>query len=325
MNNIPIRIELPTIYGMKTVNSFLFTEPEPILIDCGENTPEAWNALIKGLADNGLKISDIKKVYITHTHIDHVGMAGRIAKETNAEIWVSEKAIDYVLNHDTFLKAIQKLAFTTTTKLWGKVTSESPIYKFTTSMGKATEAWEDIPENQIKVYPLGTQLNFGNENWKVIFMPGHSNTQTIHFQEETKKILSADMLLIVTPTPFYELSDGLNGSRIKGLPIMLQSYDTLNNLDFTIAYPGHYETIENPKEIISKQVAHIHQRKMQCFDFIKNGTTNFQNLYSQMYSRFSITAITMLVGYLDLLVDENKIHWIEDENSIRFEAVALKV
>ena len=325
MNNTPIRIELPTIYGMKTVNSFLFKEPEPILIDCGESTPESWEALTKGLAENGLTIADIKKVYITHTHTDHVGMAGRIAKEGGAEIWVSDKSFDYVSNPHEGNKALRKLTIDTTVKLWGPVTAESPITKFASSFGKHKDAWVDIPEQSIKVYKVGDELNFGNENWKVIFMPGHSNTQTIYLQEETKKILSADMLLSVTPTPFYELSEGLTGKRIKGLPIMLQSYEELNNIDFTIAYPGHYETIENPKEIIGTQVAHIHKRKLQCFDFIKSGVNNYQDLYPLMYNRFTFTAITMLVGYIDLLVEEGKIHWHEDEHSIRFEPVRLKV
>lgn len=325
MNNEPIRIELPTIYGMKTVNSFLFKEPEPILIDCGENTPESWDALTKGLADNGLTIADIKKVYITHTHTDHVGMAGRIAKEGGAEIWVSERSIDYVLDPETFNKMIRKLTIDTTTKLWGDVTPDSPLVKFAASMGKNKDAWHNIPPEKVKVYKVGDELNFGNENWKVIFMPGHSNTQTIYLQEETKKILSADMLLSVTPTPFYELSEGLTGERIKGLPIMLRSYEELNKIDFTVAFPGHYETIENPKEIISSQVAHIHKRKLQCFDFIKSGINNYQELYPLMYNRFTFTAITMLVGYIDQLVEEGKVHWLEDERSIRFEPVKLKV
>jgi glyoxylase-like metal-dependent hydrolase (beta-lactamase superfamily II) len=323
MTNTPIRIELPTIYGMQTVNSFLFKEPEPILIDCGENTEESWQALTKGLADNGLTIADIKKVYITHTHTDHVGMAGRIAKESGAEIWVSEKSHDYVLNPASYNKTIRKLTIDTTVKLWGEVTPDSPLIKFAASMGKNKDTWVDIPQELIKVYKVGDYLNFGNENWKVIFMPGHSNTQTIYLQEETKKMLSADMLLSVTPTPFYELSGGLTGERIKGLPIMLQSYKTLNNLDFSVAFPGHYETITNPKEIISNQLAHIHKRKLQCLEFIKNGINNYQDLYPAMYNRFTFPAITMLVGYLDLLVEEEKIHWHEDEKSIRFEAVKL--
>ncbi len=326
MKNEPIRIELPTIYGMKTVNAFLFKEPEPILIDCGEYSPEVWDALEKGLADNGLSIHDIKKVYISHTHIDHVGMAGKIAEETGAEIWVNEKSVDFVTKHGDYIKAITKLAVTTTGKLLGKVEPESPMYRFISSSGKSPKnTWVNIPKDKLHVYHIGDELNFGNENWKVIFMPGHSDTQVIYFQEETKKILSTDMLLTVTPVPFYELTEGLTGERIKGLPILLQSYANLKNLDFNIAYPGHYDTIENPKAIIDKQVNHIHKRKDACFEHIKGGVSDFQTLYGLMFTRITITALAMLVGYLDLLVKEERINWIEDEKSITFEAVTLNV
>lgn len=326
MKNEPIRIELPTIYGMKTVNAFLFKEPEPLLIDCGEYSPEVWEALKKGLADNGLTIHDIKKVYISHTHIDHVGMAGKIATETGAEIWVNEKSVLAVTKYKESTEAVKQLAIGTIGKLLGKVEPETPMHAFVTSSGKSpSEMWKDIPDDRLNIYKIGDILNFGNEDWKVIYMPGHSDTQVIYFQEEAKKILSTDMLLAVTPVPFFELKDGLTGERIKGLPIMLKSYETLKNLDFDVAYPGHYETIKDPKALIDKQVNHIHKRKEDCLNHIKGGVSDFQTLYGLMYSRVSITAIPMLIGYLDLLVDEGKINWIEDKKSITLEAITLNV
>ena len=189
------------------------------------------------------------------------------------------------------------------------------------SEGKAKHTWTNIPEANLKIYNIGDSLKFGDQDWEVVYMPGHSDTQTVYLQKETKKMLSADMLLSVTPTPFYELSNVLSGDRIKGLPIMMQSYQRLSELDFTMVYPGHYDVILNPKEIIKKQVDHIHKRKMQCFEFIKSGNDNYGTLYGLMYDKFTLTAITMLVGYLDLLVEEQKIRWIEDEKSIRFEVI----
>lgn len=325
MKNTPIRIELPTIFGMKTVNSFLFKEPEPILIDCGENSNESWDALNKGLNDNGLKLSDIKKIYITHMHIDHVGMAGRIADEFGTEIWVNDKSVSRVLNYIEFSKLMKTMAFGITSKLWGVEPTDptNPMYSTGKSEGKTRNTWTAISENNLKVYTANDVLRFGDEDWEVMYMPGHSDTQTIYFQKESKRVLSADMLLSVTPTPFYELSNGLTGDRIKGLPLMMQSYQQLSELDFTVAYPGHYDVIHNPKEIIQKQVDHIHKRKMQCFEFIKSGNDNYQKLYNLMYDKFTLTAVTMLVGYLDLLVEEQKIRWIEDEKSIRFEVVSI--
>jgi glyoxylase-like metal-dependent hydrolase (beta-lactamase superfamily II) len=90
VQSAPIIIELRTFFGMKTVNCFLFKTPEPVLIDCGENTQENWEALVKGVQENGLELSDIKKVYITHIHLDHYGAAGRMAEEFGTEIWMNE-------------------------------------------------------------------------------------------------------------------------------------------------------------------------------------------------------------------------------------------
>jgi len=88
-----------------------------------------------------------------------------------------------------------------------------------------------------------------------------------------------------------------------------------------VVYPGHYDVIHNPKELIKKQVEHIHKRKTKCFEFIKVGNNRFDKLYPLMYEKFTLTAITMLVGYLDLLVEEKKIRWMEDEKSIQFEVI----
>jgi glyoxylase-like metal-dependent hydrolase (beta-lactamase superfamily II) len=323
MKNAPIRMELPTVFGMKTVNSFLFKEPEPILIDCGENSDESWEALNKGLNDNGLKLPDIKKIYITHMHIDHVGMAGRIAAEHGTEIWVNDKSVSRVLNYIEFSKHIRKTTFEITSKLFGVGPNDenNPLIIANKSAGKTKDTWTAVPESNLRIYSIGDSLLLGNEKWQAIYMPGHSDTQVVFLQKESKKMLSADMLLSVTPTPFYELTNGLTGNRIKGLPIMMQSYERLNELDFSVAFPGHYDVILNPKEIIHKQVDHIHKRKMQAFEFIKSGSYSYDKLYALMYDKFTFTAITMLVGYLDLLVEEGKIRWIEDETSIRFETI----
>ena len=74
----PIQIELPTPYSLgsiSSVNAWLFTEPEPTLIDCGLKTEESRLALEAGLAQQGLQLEDIQHIIITHAHEDHSGLA----------------------------------------------------------------------------------------------------------------------------------------------------------------------------------------------------------------------------------------------------------
>jgi len=77
--NHPIRIPLPLGMSYPTVNAWLFTELEPVLVDCGLNTPGTRAALGEALALRGLGFGDLTKLIVTHTHVDHAGLAGEIA------------------------------------------------------------------------------------------------------------------------------------------------------------------------------------------------------------------------------------------------------
>ena len=59
----------------------------------------------------------------------------------------------------------------------------------------------------------------------------------------------------------------------------------------------------------SQQVFRIHQRKEACFDAIKTGVQDFFELFDLMYNgnRMNIPAFPMLIGYLDLLIEEGRI------------------
>ena len=80
----PVRIELPTDFAIGPVNAYLFTEPEPILIDTGVKSEASWAALMAGLAAHGLWVTDLQRVMITHPHVDHCGQAARLAAESGA-------------------------------------------------------------------------------------------------------------------------------------------------------------------------------------------------------------------------------------------------
>ncbi len=87
MKIIPLAI--PTPFYVGNVNVYLIKEEPLTLIDVGPKTKEASDALRDKLRHNGVQIADIRRIVLTHAHVDHCGLAKQVRDEAkNAEIFV---------------------------------------------------------------------------------------------------------------------------------------------------------------------------------------------------------------------------------------------
>ena len=73
-----ITIPLPVPFELGSVNVHLIElEDGYLMVDAGHGTPACLKALEDGLARHGVKWTEIKKLFLTHAHPDHVGLAGQ--------------------------------------------------------------------------------------------------------------------------------------------------------------------------------------------------------------------------------------------------------
>ncbi|MFK7979699.1 MAG: MBL fold metallo-hydrolase [Saprospiraceae bacterium] len=305
----PIRIELPTIYGMKSVNAYLFLTPELTLIDCGEKTDAAWEALQTALEVYGLAIKDIKRVIITHAHVDHIGMAGKISAESGAKVWVNEYCYDWAVNTEEMweyrTKMMEKHVLGDMPSGGEGANAAKMLRSF---FGTISSVWDPLPAEKVVTFPMEGNLEMGGTTWQIIYAPGHTNMQTCFYQAEKKWLIGADMLLSITPTPVIEFSLTDPDKRENGLAVMLQSYQKMLDLEIETVFPGHYEPFGNHRKLIQNQLRRIHIRKETTYQLIKDGKTRFYELFDVMYAnRLNMPGMSMLRGYLDLLIDENRI------------------
>lgn len=303
----PYRIELPTPFAVGSVNAYLFTKPEPVLVDCGIKSDENWQALETGLAEHGLTIADIKQVVITHAHVDHAGSAKMIADVSGAQVWVSDVAYPWV--KDLSVLWPQRVQFMA--DVLDKSSIPAPMVEGILDYFRHVQAiWDEVPEEYLVRFPIDGTLEMGGMTWQVVYAPGHANTQTCFYQPETKQFLAADMLLHRTPVPVIE--PPLEGNeRVPGLPQFLEMLDKLEGMDIGRVYPGHGEIMDNYREVIANQRARISKRKQQCLELIQGETHTLFDLMNIMYSHYPVQArlsgLGMLVGYLDLLLAEGAV------------------
>lgn len=297
------RIEQPTNFPIGTMNSYLFLEPEPVLIDCSVNTDEALSSLLSGLSSHGLTPRDLTKIIITHAHSDHMGLLGRLGELTEAEIWVTPIAWPWATNYQALWRQRSELV-ARTMRLGGvpEAGIERAVH-FTRDV--IPSFWSAADPTRLVDFPIDGTLEFGGHRWQVIYTPGHASSHTCFYQPEQKIILSADTLLPRVPLPLIEEWPHDPTVRMPGLPHLVQTLKLLQGYDFSIAYPGHGPPLNNPQVIIAEQLVRIEKRRERCLELVQLGRhTAFevvQELYGHILQRDPYTAFCLTLGYLDLL------------------------
>jgi glyoxylase-like metal-dependent hydrolase (beta-lactamase superfamily II) len=83
-----LRMQLPIwMPGLGHVNTYGLVDDRGLaVVDPGLPGPQSWKALKARLKTAGFKLRDIHTVIVTHSHPDHFGGAGRIAREARAEL-----------------------------------------------------------------------------------------------------------------------------------------------------------------------------------------------------------------------------------------------
>ena len=298
----PIRIELPFNDAAGSVNAYLFTEPEPVLVDTGLKSEASWTMLQAGLAAASLSVADLARVVITHPHVDHFGQAGMIAAYGDAEIWIADLGLSWLL--DFRAQWDERLDYYRDTLMRPLGLAEETISAITGYMSQLEQACDPVPAERVVTFPVESTLTLGGLSWQVMHTPGHASMQTCFYQPETRQFLSADMLLPKAPTPMVERpADGAR--REPSLPQFLHSLDLVEALDIEVVYPGHGEPFSDHRQVIQRQRQRIETRTTECLQLIGAGYHTAADLLDKMYGaypmQYRFVGLWMIVGYLDLL------------------------
>jgi len=83
-----LRMQLPIwMPGLGHVNMYGLVDDKGLaVVDPGLPGPQSWRALKQRLASAGYRLRDVHTVIVTHSHPDHFGGAGRIARTTGARL-----------------------------------------------------------------------------------------------------------------------------------------------------------------------------------------------------------------------------------------------
>jgi glyoxylase-like metal-dependent hydrolase (beta-lactamase superfamily II) len=105
----------------RTVGSYLLeTSGGLSLFDCGPTS--CIPALKAGLAERGHELGDVKRLLLSHIHLDHAGAAGVLVREhPELTVWVSEIGAPHLIDPSRLERSARRLYGDAFDELWGEL------------------------------------------------------------------------------------------------------------------------------------------------------------------------------------------------------------
>ena len=315
MKIIPLAI--PTPFYVGNVNVYLIKEEPLTLIDVGPKTKEASGILRDKLQRNGVQIADIRRIVLTHAHVDHCGLAKQIRDEAKtSEIFVHNWESGHLfgeLNNEEQRSLMNRAGI-----------PADVFRKIQDNFNQVGLLTDEISKDEFKELQDEMELEFTSGILKVLHTPGHTPGSCSFFREANRTLIAGDCVLKrITPNPIVSPDPFVKNKRFKSLAEYLVSLAKIRSCSPTLIYGGHGEPIEDFEEIFHRYIRSIDERQKQVVDLVSNDASTaweaanklFPDAIGKDVHRF--LAISEAVAHLDYAEMEGKIA-VEIKEGVEF-------
>jgi len=198
------------------------------LVDAGLMGKGAYK--IESIRESGVSLSSIKRIIMTHTHLDHIGCLNELrAAMPEAALWIHETEADPLMKGD-----------------------EKTVY--------GMDMFESMCQAQYGIKPGafsfsvdrkltgGEILEIGDTTWEVLHIPGHSAGSIALYDPQNKILIPGDTVYADGAIGRYDLH-GASGPQLK------KSLLALAELEVETLLPGHNRIMNNVPEGYIRQTA----------------------------------------------------------------------
>lgn len=246
------------------VNCYLVESGDGLLmLDCGSDWDTGRVAIRGGFESLGLDESAVHTLVVSHLHLDHVGMAGRMVDELGCDFAMHELAEKLVDNYnDTpgYVARLGELAHDhgVPASLRGQV-ADFPRPDYMPQIPKPNRTLVD-----------GELIDLGSgRSLSVIHTPGHEPSHICLRDSRTGITFSGDHVLPrISPVIMYDgvLDDPLGE--------YLNSLQKLINMGIGLTYPAHGSIVEQGDERARQILLHHDRRLLDMAELVRSEDTN---------------------------------------------------
>lgn len=306
------QIAVPFPGPLRAMNAYLIEGSSGwALVDTGLHTEEGEQALRAGVRAAGIDLADVKRVFVTHVHPDHIGMAGML-RSAGAEVVMHAPEAEHAR------------------RLWAGPALVNETHAWFTKHGMPLEVDDAMRDTwlrlQRRVDPLpemtevenGTELDLGGRPMRVRWTPGHTDHHAVLIDEANGVLVAGDHVLpkITSNISLY------SWSRPDPLGDFLDALRALAAIPIRRVLPAHGEPFDDLRGRVQELLEHHELRLAAVMDALGSAErdayavcrTIFPVLRSAYEERFALAETLAHLRFLErrqrvAMIDADPVRW----------------
>lgn len=286
---------------LRYVSSYAFASGGGlVLLDTGWTAEEAWQALTAGLESIGASVADVRGVLVSHMHLDHAGLAGRVRDASGA--WIAMHPADHAVIAGAGLRDAEQAVALEVRFLRSL---GAPADEAAASVGspEAYRVFTGIarPDRELSD---GDLADVPGWRLRAVHTPGHTPGHLCFVDELSQRLFAGDHILPrITPNISVHAVEGA-----RPLADYLESLAKVRDLDVDEIMPAHEWRFRGLAKRADEIAAH-HERRLAellaaiaaspdttCWDLA--GQLTWSRSWDQYRGRMRITAVTETAAHV---------------------------
>ncbi len=315
-------LPIPTPFAVGKVNLYLIEDDPLTLIDAGPNSGQALDELEQALAGRGHAIEDIGLLVLTHQHMDHIGLAGIIARRSGAEVAALDLVAPYLRRYTEDMEADDR--FAARMMLRHGLTEDVVLALRAVSAGY--RAW-GASVTVTRPLAAGSTLRLRDRAFEVLHRPGHSPSDTVFFDAERRILIGGDHLIAhISSNPLLTRPLGDRGSddavRPQALVDYIASLKATHAMDLDFVLAGHGRPVRDHRRLIDERMRVHDRRSQKILDLVVERPLTAYEIAQELWGNVAVTqaylTLSEVLGHADVLLNAGRIRETEDGDVVRF-------
>ena len=306
-----LRIQVPVPFGrLGDVNVYLLREDAGwTVVDTGLNTPTARATWRAALAEMDISFSELQRIILTHSHPDHIGLAGWLQHQVAAE---GGRAPAYLTRREQELAHHWRTAEASDVplkRLFRRCGVPETLLESVTADLRALRQATQPPPTAVRPLRFDRPLTVGARRFEVLHTPGHSDGHAVLYEADDRFLLTGDHVLPhITPTISRWPSTEPNS-----LGRYLQSLRAMKAVDVRRALPGHGAVIDDWTARVHAIEVHHVERLAQMEQAVEEGAATVFEVARAVFALDTLGAgetrfaVAETLSHLEYLVDEGRL------------------